>query len=124
MPTDDERRKVARKLRLDMDTQPCFASCDNDTARAVIRSGGTVFKACLIADLIEPATTCPDWDGECMAMKIAHPVDRDALLALADEMDIFTSCDDPRCGKVMPPLTVHDFARRVRALCGAGEEDE
>lgn len=54
MPTNEERREFARKLRENMVAQPCFASCGNDIAREVIRSGGVVFKSCLIADLIEP----------------------------------------------------------------------
>lgn len=46
-------------------------------------------------------------------------VDLRAVLAIADEMDAFPDCpDDPRCGRQMPPLTIHEFARRIRAACG------
>lgn len=44
--------------------------------------------------------------------------DVDALLALADEMDAYTGCDDERCGREMPPRVIHDFARRIRETCG------
>lgn len=70
MITNDERREIARNLRQNMVSQPCFASCGNDTARAVIRSGGAVFKACSLADLIEPeslgdheSVKCPKCGG-------------------------------------------------------------
>ena len=47
------------------------------------------------------------------------PVDRHAVLDIANEMDAFPDCpDDPRCGRQMPPLTIHEFARRIRAACG------
>ena len=45
-------------------------------------------------------------------------VDRDSLLALADEMDAYTKCDDERCGREMPPRVIHDFARRIREALG------
>ncbi|HIZ18466.1 MAG TPA: hypothetical protein IAA22_05105 [Candidatus Olsenella stercoravium] len=47
-----------------------------------------------------------------------RPVDRDALLALADEMDAYTKCDDERCGKLAPPRVIHDFARLIRDALG------
>lgn len=45
-------------------------------------------------------------------------IDRNALLALADEMDAYTKCDDERCGREMPPRVIHDFARRIRKALG------
>lgn len=43
-----------------------------------------------------------------------------ALLAIADEMDSYTRCaDDERCGRMMPPLKIHEYARRIREACGA-----
>lgn len=63
-------------------------------------------------------------DGERLE-KLVHDavveltgIDRDALLALTDEMDAYTECDDERCGKEMPPSTIHDFARRISEACG------
>lgn len=44
-----------------------------------------------------------------------------ALLALPDEMDAYTRCDDERCGREMPPRVIHDFARRIREACGVSE---
>lgn len=46
-------------------------------------------------------------------------IDREALLALADELDAYTKCDDERCGREMPPRVIHDFARRIREALGA-----
>lgn len=45
-------------------------------------------------------------------------VNIDALLALADEMDAYTKCDDERCGREMPPRVIHDFASRIREDLG------
>lgn len=48
-----------------------------------------------LADLIEPAPSCEFWDAEeqrCYSIRTVRPVDRDALLELADEMDEAT-CD-------------------------------
>lgn len=49
--------------------------------------------------------------------------DMDALLELADEMDAYTECDDERCGKEMPPSTIHDFARRIREALGVSDDE-
>lgn len=57
--------------------------------------------------------------------KRAEPTcDRDALLALADELDAFPKCDDERCGKDMPPRVIHDFSCRIREACGEEAKDE
>ena len=47
-----------------------------------------------------------------------------ALLALADEMDAYTECDDERCGKEMPPGDIHDFARRIRVILKGDKNGE
>ena len=49
--------------------------------------------------------------------------DVDALLELADEMDAYTKCDDERCGEMMPPKDIHDYARRIREALGVCCED-
>lgn len=106
MATDKERREVARKMREYVDLP--------DDWWADTYSGFYVEKCVFgnverhreselfarLADLIEPSC------------------DRDALLALADEMDAYTKCDDERCGREMPPRVIHDFARRIRKALG------
>lgn len=100
MTTDDERREVAARLR-ELRPNACF----DDVYEALGAYGPSPYEsrglsatglARRLADLIEPSC------------------DRDALLALADEMDAYTKCDDERCGREMPPRVIHDFARRIR----------
>lgn len=50
--------------------------------------------------------------------------DRNALLALTYEMDLYTECDDCRCGKEMPPRVIHDFARRIREALGVTDDGQ
>ena len=117
MPTDDERREVARRLRGD----PCdtlipyrtgvhFGMGCHEAANRFwdicerIKSAGDydiAHSTCsVLADLIEPAPKCSEAAPKC---------DREALLALADEMDEL-------CGPW------HDcgehYARRIRKACG------
>lgn len=82
MPTDDERRDVARRLRESAGTAP-YMNTSDDFAREVFRAAMNEsvgdYRAAVdrLADLIEP-----DHVGDSNKM-----VDRDALLALADEME-------------------------------------
>ena len=55
-----------------------------------------------------------------LADLIKPSYDRDALLALTDEMNAYTKCDDERCGREMPPRVIHDIARRIRDALGVG----
>ena len=88
MPTDTERREVARRLReragkrvLNLHELLWCIGCDGDDAAAWNR----------LADLIEPSC------------------DRGALLALADEMDA-----DAGCHAYVDDYVVNDYARRIR----------
>ena len=115
---NDERRRVAANLRCVAEqrqpyTQPtlaCFigADCMDIWTR--------------LADLIEPDTTTDTTKDMTKSQTISLSpslCDRAALLKLADEMDAYTRClDDARCGKQMPPLAIHDFARRIREALG------
>ena len=88
MPTDDERREVARRLRHEART--CIHS--------VLLSPGDALR---LADLVEPSC------------------DRDALLALADEMQFereFGSTDYESVSKLCDQMD--DCARRIREACG------
>lgn len=68
-----------------------------------------------LADLIDPKGI----ESDAFKPVESDGIDRDTLLALADEMDAYTRCpDDDRCGIQMPPFTVHNFARRIRAALG------
>ena len=115
MATDDERRRVAAELRgmHDYETPiPIIRTClglrpgmlmDNETRRRMSDR---------LADLIYPDTTTnttksPDITTKC---------DREALLALAEEMAVVT-CDNR--GELSISLgDVHGLARRIREACG------
>ena len=93
MVTDDERRRVARKLReyASWDgEEDCLVDCADWGERVLNLLGcgdteGECYAA--LADLIDPPTQCPYYHSDrhhCSAYD--DVVDRDALLALADEM--------------------------------------
>ena len=101
--TDDERRRVAERLRAE--SGPSLI-----VLMSVLGVGGKdVFPR--LADLIDPDTTTdttksPDVTTKC---------DREALLALAEEMGLFArTVPYPSAGK-----RVATFARRIRECCGA-----
>lgn len=104
--TDQERSEVARRLRAcksHIDAAGWFWLNDELGGVHVVASSEERLRrgTALLADLIEPSCDC------------------DAPEALADEMDAYTCCpDDDRCGKRMPPSTVHGFARRIREALG------
>ena len=145
MPTNDERRRVAEKLReyASWDDEGCLVDCQEwgESVLNLLGCGdteGECYEA--LADLIEPPRQCPHYHSDrhycsvhedmaavdCDASATRDvsqtrrsDVDHEALLAIADEMDIYTRCpDDDRCGKQMPPLVIHYFARRIREACG------
>ena len=83
MPTDEERQEVARKLRAGAEYLPNDMYSDDlelELAKTVCRydtpSVDVLFNR--LADLIEPTPKCSEPTPKC---------NRDALLALADEMD-------------------------------------
>ena len=117
MVTDEERRRVAERLRMadDRDAE----SFDCLLAEAVMGHSycETPCESCHrrvlgeLADLIDP-----DCDEGCYeGVHTARSVDRKALLALADELDD-CGLDGWACG----PLDVGGFARRIREACGEG----
>lgn len=116
MPTDEERREIARRLReVDMDDfgsyseehevietiLGCWCDCEHENEPLNER----------LADLIEPippVNSTVECDGFNYTFKMQH-VDRDALLALADEMGEL--CGPWRdCGE--------HYARRIREALG------
>ena len=149
MTIDEERREVARRLRFNAGTAPYMNTAD-DFAREVFRAAmdETVgdYRAATdrLADLIEP---CCDRDtpqkvAEEMFGKMRHstkeeadaydymlksksveihPVDRDALLALADEIDIIASFaeESGRASVSMGTGSLMEIERRIREAVGA-----
>ena len=107
MVTNDERREVARRLR-----RAWANVVDKNPVRHHLRVLYEIYAAVglnddgvdaidlfdLLADLIEPSC------------------DRDALLELADEMDM--AYPDSRDVAVE---YIEDYARRIREACGEGE---
>lgn len=117
MATDDERRKVARRLRGGYDVVSdshgrfwlngtLFGMDITARSEEQIRDG-----LARLADLIEPSPPCEFWDAEeqeCYSVRTVRPVDREALLALADEMDAEKNF-----------VIVGGYARRIREALGA-----
>lgn len=121
MATDDERRRAAANLR---ELAPgsewpraVAVACGMDTARMSGNFHEYTEQLCMrLADLIEPAPSCELWDAgeqECYSVRTVKPVDRDALLALADEMDM-----DAGCNAYVDDYVVNDYARRIRDALG------
>lgn len=111
MATDDERRDVARRLR---ELVPClfddgeYIDCGEvEEALGLVNDDSAWYKAdgvMRLADLIEPAPKCSEVAPKC---------DRDALLALAD--DLGNMSDE------LPPAFRDmgtSIANRIREACG------
>ena len=115
MKTNDERRRVAEKLReyASWDDEGCLVDCADWGERVLNLLGcgddeGECY-ACL-ADLIDP--DCED--GRYSVARTVRPVDRDALLALADELE---EEPGPICGMCMGQT-----ARRIREALGVSDD--
>ena len=146
--TNDERRRVAEKLREYAswdDEEECLVDC-TDWGESVLNllgcgdTEGECYAA--LADLIEPScdrdapqkvaeemfgkmrhSTKEEADAyEAMLKSMSvelHPVDRDALLELADEMDrrqrdAATAATDG----VVDAWCLREYANRIREACG------
>ena len=102
MVSDDERRRVAERLRM---------SDERDAAG---------FVDCLLAEVVRGREFCETPCEECharllgeLADLIEPSCDRDALLALADECDMMR--DD---GLPIGSYEIDRIARRIREACG------
>lgn len=137
MPTDDERREVARKL---MKAAECVSNDDNidcilnDALRSEEKQSGinedcgVCRRATLVqlADLI--GTDIPVDPGEAglasvdgfIRERTGKPVDRDALLKLADELDESLAWMDGDEPIAMLESSLRDVSRRIREACGEG----
>ena len=137
MVTNDERREVARRMRGMAEER--FDFCAHNVALEIGLDDPSDFddlfdeeheEAWLrLADLIDsPAAAHECVPGEC-PLNVRHDndrIDRDALLALADEMEEFGNLSVKRPG--VRVLHSDDFsrelgyARRIREACGEGAE--
>ena len=121
MATDDERRLVAERMRMSDERDAAGFDC---LLAEVVRGREFCETPCEecharllgeLADLIDPDCEEGRYEG-------VRPVDRDALLALADEM-----CDAAWRGKVSEGWTasvmlrIGRYARRIRKACGLVE---
>ena len=139
MINDTERREVARRLREYSGGRKAFhlgrlcAACGIDKSRLMSRTTDADAEAWAhLADLIEPSESGQNLDRnqdtvqmESPAVQIEHECDRDALLALADEMEEFGNLPIKNPG--IRVLQNDDFsrelgyARRIREALGVSE---
>lgn len=133
MVTNDDRRRVAAALRhyahsdLDGGLLPSL----KDAAEVAGGTWRTLFLR--LADLIEPNgidvmsmdeiaefATVPEKISPLLEKsdRVIDRCDRDALLALADEMDM-----DAGCNAYVDDYSVNDYARRIREACGVTADE-
>lgn len=117
MPTDDERRAVAARLRgIKTTREGCGHELCCDLWEAVFDSDYRCDECEIasldrLADLIDP--DCGTQEADISPVPehnadLSKMVDRDALLALADEME----------GIYRAPDAARWYARRIREACG------
>lgn len=115
MPTDAERREVARRLRelhLGGGSKDLIELTLTDAVGARRKSGMIWdFITERLADLIDP--------GQGHFVDPAEKVDRDALLALTDEMERARRAylDWPVL-LIAAPVLLRELSRRIREACG------
>ena len=112
MPTNDERREAARKLR-DIGYLGNF----DDVVKAIGFPNDMTWRMdefnARLADRIDP-DIIPDKTYETGRPLSEPEIDRDALLALADEME-----SEGLDGWASGPVNIGEFARRIREAVGA-----
>ena len=113
MVSDDEKREVAERLRElpDDSTYPDLigAIADHDGWYAAADAADR------LADLIGPPRQCPYYDSgrHWCSIHDAPTIDREALLALADELE-----GEGLAGWTSGPVNVGEYARRIREALG------
>lgn len=128
MPTDNERREVARKLRgIDMDEFSSYGEEFDALYTAIGLYDGEGYKIGdwpeRLADLIEPPMQCPYYDNgrHWCGIHDAPAIDRAALLALADEMEGCFICSVDgrrRVTAAMAADVIRGYANRIRDALG------
>lgn len=129
MAIDEERREVARKLReLDYADLQESLICAYLDALGIEGYADWVGIAHRLADLIEPPTQCPYYrsDRHYCSIHDVPAMDRDALLALAEEMKRMPQCE--LCPAEIVDCSAHPdgcpdalldyYARRIREALG------
>ena len=128
MVSDGERREVAERLRSFVTDDSVYADVD---ACRVLHGIGLYYKdidriyfsgfdVARLADLIDP--DCEE--GRYSVARTVRPVDRDALLALADEIEYGASSDDGEYHDLPATMVAAvarkqmEYARRIREACG------
>ena len=117
LPTDTERREVARRLRRFVTDDSVYADVD---ACRVLHSIGLYYKdidriyfsgfdVARLADLIDPDCA----EGRYSVARTVRPVDRDALLALADRMETMAGT-----GALLAEDGLEMAAARIREALG------
>lgn len=121
MATDDERLEVAERLRVGADRQSdhtmsvylCLAVLGDDFAERFNRGELRRELFDRLADLIDP--DCDE--GRYEGVHTARPVDRDALLALADKIDHHADLRK-RLDMDIETMVARAWAQRIREACG------
>ena len=156
MPTDNDRREVARKLReyASWDgEEDCLVDCADWGERVLNLLGcGDTEGECyaVLADLIEPHSTIPTDPGEAVLASVEgfiremrhsteeeqseyrtmlekksvelHPVDREALLALAEELEWrYEAAASPGELGYVNAGEMAECASRIRDALGVGD---
>lgn len=109
MATDDERREVAAWLRCAAEQGQPYTE---PTLACFIGADRVDIWTCL-ADLIDP--DCDE--GRYEGVHTARPVDREALLALADKMSRYASLRQSH-GMDVDTMAVRAWVLRIREACG------
>lgn len=123
MPTDDERRAVASRLRefsgKEFHLGRLCAACGIDKSSLMSRvTTADAVAWSRLADLIDPGVTDASATPHRHHCDVSATCDRDALLALADDVD--GAVKD--AGDAWPLADdLHDIARCIRKACGEGE---
>ena len=129
MPTDDERRRIAAALREyasfdceDEGEEECLVDCADWGERVLNLLGcgdteGECYAA--LADLIDP--DCEE--GRYEGLRTVRPVDRDALLALADEMTwCYEGAASAEGDGMVGAWVVMQYADRIREALGVSDD--
>lgn len=130
--TNEERRAIAARLRKTR-VERYNSILSGIHLGEIVRVGAQIVSphedqvraaADRLADLIEPAPSCEFWDSEereCYNVRTVRPVDRAALLALADEVDSMERVVYHNEVRVSDEALV-SITRRIREACGNGGE--
>ena len=115
MATDDDRRRVAERLReyASWDEEGCLTDCAEwgESVLDLLNCGDTDRETyAALADLIDPGDTSP-------SCRDTVACDREALLALADKIDHHADLRK-RLDMDIETMVARAWAQRIREACG------